>query len=67
MPISISGWGLRKIAVISLLGQYTIAPEKALLFSVSPYHPLFELCRARTFARCECTAAGRGRTSSGAS
>jgi hypothetical protein len=35
MPISISGWGLRKIAVISLLGQYTIALEKGLaLFSV---------------------------------
>jgi hypothetical protein len=34
VPISISGWGLRKLAVISLLGRYGIAPEKALLFSV---------------------------------
>ena len=34
VPISISGWGLREIAVISLLGHYGIAPEKALLFSV---------------------------------
>jgi uncharacterized protein (TIRG00374 family) len=34
VPISISGWGLRELAVISLLGQSGIAPEKALLFSV---------------------------------
>jgi hypothetical protein len=34
VPISISGWGLRELAVISLLGRYGIAPEKALLFSV---------------------------------
>jgi hypothetical protein len=34
VPISISGWGLREIAVISLLGHHGIAPERALLFSV---------------------------------
>ena len=34
VPISISGWGLRELAVISLLGTHGIAPERALLFSV---------------------------------
>lgn len=34
VPISISGWGLREIAVMSLLGNLGIAPERALLFSV---------------------------------
>jgi hypothetical protein len=34
VPISISGWGLRELAVISLLGRYGVASEKALLFSV---------------------------------
>jgi glycosyltransferase 2 family protein len=34
VPISIGGWGLREIAVISFLGHYGIAPEKALLFSL---------------------------------
>jgi glycosyltransferase 2 family protein len=34
VPISVSGWGLRELAVISLLGNYGVAPEKALLFSV---------------------------------
>ena len=34
VPISIGGWGLRELAVISLLGHHGIAPEKALLFSV---------------------------------
>jgi glycosyltransferase 2 family protein len=34
VPISISGWGLREVAVMSLLGNLGIAPEKALLFSV---------------------------------
>ena len=34
VPISISGWGLRELAVISLLGSHGIAPERALLFSV---------------------------------
>jgi hypothetical protein len=34
VPISISGWGLRELAVISLLGHHGVAPEKALLFSV---------------------------------
>jgi uncharacterized membrane protein YbhN (UPF0104 family) len=41
VPISISGWGLREIAVISLLSGYGVAPEKALLFSVC-----FGLCAA---------------------
>jgi uncharacterized membrane protein YbhN (UPF0104 family) len=35
VPISIAGWGLRELAVISLLTTYGIAPERALLFSVS--------------------------------
>ena len=35
VPISIGGWGLRELAVISLLGHHGMAPEKALLFSVS--------------------------------
>jgi uncharacterized membrane protein YbhN (UPF0104 family) len=34
IPISVGGWGLRELAVISLLGHYGVAPEKALLFSV---------------------------------
>jgi glycosyltransferase 2 family protein len=34
IPISIGGWGLRELAVISLLGDHGIAPERALLFSV---------------------------------
>jgi uncharacterized membrane protein YbhN (UPF0104 family) len=41
VPISIGGWGLREIAVISLLGHYGVAPERALLFS---------LCFGLTFA-----------------
>jgi glycosyltransferase 2 family protein len=35
MPISVGGWGLREVAVISLLGAHGVAPERALLFSVS--------------------------------
>jgi hypothetical protein len=34
VPISISGWGLRELAVVSLLGNFGVAPERALLFSV---------------------------------
>ena len=34
VPISVGGWGLRELAVISLLGHHGVAPEKALLFSV---------------------------------
>ena len=34
VPISIGGWGLRELAVISLLGNHGVPPEKALLFSV---------------------------------
>jgi uncharacterized membrane protein YbhN (UPF0104 family) len=34
VPISVGGWGLREIAVISLLGNHGTAPEQALLFSV---------------------------------
>ena len=34
VPISISGWGLREVAVISILGGYGDGPEQALLFSL---------------------------------
>ena len=34
LPISISGWGLREVAVISLLSEHGIAPDRALLLSV---------------------------------
>jgi hypothetical protein len=34
VPISIAGWGLRELAVVSLLAAHGIAPERALLFSV---------------------------------
>jgi hypothetical protein len=34
IPISIGGWGLRELAVVSLLATYGVAPERALLFSV---------------------------------
>jgi glycosyltransferase 2 family protein len=34
IPISVSGWGLRELAVISVLGNHGVAPEQALLFSV---------------------------------
>ncbi len=34
VPISVSGWGLRELAVVSLLGNHGVAPETALLFSV---------------------------------
>jgi glycosyltransferase 2 family protein len=34
VPISIGGWGLRELAVVSLLASYGVAPERALLFSV---------------------------------
>jgi glycosyltransferase 2 family protein len=34
VPISIGGWGLRELAVVSLLGNHGVSPEKALLFSV---------------------------------
>jgi glycosyltransferase 2 family protein len=34
VPISVGGWGLRELAVVSLLGAHGLAPEPALLFSV---------------------------------
>jgi glycosyltransferase 2 family protein len=34
VPISIGGWGLRELAVMSLLAGYGVAAERALLFSV---------------------------------
>jgi uncharacterized membrane protein YbhN (UPF0104 family) len=34
VPISIGGWGLRELAVVSVLGNHGVAPEQALLFSV---------------------------------
>ena len=33
-PISAGGWGLRELAVVSLLGAHGLAPERALIFSV---------------------------------
>jgi glycosyltransferase 2 family protein len=35
IPISIGGWGLRELAVVSVLARHGVAPEQALLFSVS--------------------------------
>jgi uncharacterized membrane protein YbhN (UPF0104 family) len=35
VPISVGGWGLREVAVMALLGAHGVAPERALLFSVS--------------------------------
>jgi glycosyltransferase 2 family protein len=35
VPISIGGWGVRELTVVTLLGQHGMAPEQALLFSVS--------------------------------
>jgi len=34
VPISVSGWGLREFAVVSLLGSHGVAPERAFLFSL---------------------------------
>ncbi|MFL6798036.1 MAG: YbhN family protein [Xanthobacteraceae bacterium] len=34
LPISMGGWGLRELAVISLLAPHGVAPETALLFSI---------------------------------
>ena len=34
IPISVGGWGLRELTVISVLGNHGVAPEQALLFSV---------------------------------
>jgi glycosyltransferase 2 family protein len=34
VPISVGGWGLREVAVVSLLAGHGMPPEKALLFSV---------------------------------
>ena len=34
VPISIGGWGLRELAVVALLGNHGVPPDKALLFSV---------------------------------
>jgi glycosyltransferase 2 family protein len=48
VPISISGWGLRELAVVSLLGHHGVAPERALLFSVCFGLPLrLARCPAR--------------------
>jgi len=35
IPISIGGWGTREFAVVSLLRHYGVAPEHALIFSMS--------------------------------
>ena len=34
VPISVGGWGLREVAVVAVMGDYGLAPERALLFSV---------------------------------
>jgi len=34
VPISVGGWGLRELAVVSLLAAHGLAPERALIFSV---------------------------------
>src|SRR5262245_1363264 len=34
LPISISGWGTRELAVVALLSHHGVAPEKALLLSI---------------------------------
>ena len=34
VPISVGGWGLRELAVVAVMGDYGLAPERALLFSV---------------------------------
>jgi len=34
VPISVSGWGLRELATVSLLASHGVRPETALLFSV---------------------------------
>jgi glycosyltransferase 2 family protein len=34
VPISVSGWGLRELATVTLFGNHGVAPETALLFSV---------------------------------
>jgi glycosyltransferase 2 family protein len=34
VPISIGGWGLRELAVVSFLGAHGLAPERVLIFSV---------------------------------
>jgi uncharacterized membrane protein YbhN (UPF0104 family) len=34
VPISVGGWGLRELAVVSFLSDHGVAPERALLFSV---------------------------------
>jgi uncharacterized membrane protein YbhN (UPF0104 family) len=34
VPISVGGWGIRELAVVSLLGAQGLAPERALIFSV---------------------------------
>jgi glycosyltransferase 2 family protein len=34
IPVSVGGWGLRELAVVSVLGDHGVAPERALLFSI---------------------------------
>ena len=48
VPISIGGWGLRELAVVSLLGNHGVPPEKALaLFGVLRPHPRHRLAARR--------------------
>jgi glycosyltransferase 2 family protein len=34
VPISVGGWGIRELAVVSLFGAHGVALERALIFSV---------------------------------
>src|ERR1700730_5971021 len=34
VPFSVGGWGLRELAMVSLFGNYSLTPERALLFSM---------------------------------
>jgi uncharacterized membrane protein YbhN (UPF0104 family) len=34
VPISIGGWGVRELALVTILGRHGVPPEQALLFSV---------------------------------
>ena len=34
VPVAVNGWGLREVAVVALLAQHGVSPERALVFSV---------------------------------
>jgi hypothetical protein len=33
-PLTVGGWGLRELAMVSLFGNYGLTPERALIFSM---------------------------------